>query len=418
MLRRLLKWIAIVAGGMIGVLLIASVILVWITGSRLEERLEAIRAAGDPLSIAELARDPIPPERNAATFLRRAQDDIEAISKELMDVYGSDGYSNGSPSESELKKIQSALEAHPDVIPLVQQAANCADYDPELDYSLGPRQFMNSIERLSGLRSPIRLLKARTLLLKSQGDLEEALRNSMLIFRLCRHYDREPMLVGYLVGAACRGVGVEAANLVLRSGPVDKSAREALEAELARHDDTSGFQHALKSERVIGIENYQAIPSRNWWPNRAMWDVDQAAYLDLIDQHLSLASQPYRRVAATGLAAEPAPGKGAVLTQLVKPAVLAARQAADRVRAQIRCLRVLNAVQRLEEQGTAEPELSDLGLPKEATTDPFSGEPLQVKKRPDGWLIYAVGKDLKDDGGRVTDAGVGPLGWSGGSDVK
>ena len=58
------------------------------------------------------------------------------------------------------------------------------------------------------------------------------------------------------------------------------------------------------------------------------------------------------------------------------------------------------------------PALSDLGLPPAATTDPFSGEPLQLKKLPEGWLVYSVGTNLVDDGGELDefqDVGAGPI---------
>jgi hypothetical protein len=58
------------------------------------------------------------------------------------------------------------------------------------------------------------------------------------------------------------------------------------------------------------------------------------------------------------------------------------------------------------------PKLTDLGLPGEATIDPFNGQPLHVKKLPEGWLVYSVGSNLINDGGRLdgkTDLGAGPI---------
>ena len=79
----------------------------------------------------------------------------------------------------------------------------------------------------------------------------------------------------------------------------------------------------------------------------------------------------------------------------------------------IRCLRVLNALQTHVPEGSDEvPKLSELGLPAETTTDPYTGDPLHVKKLPQGWLIYSVGKNFVDDGGKFddehSDVGVGP----------
>ena len=58
------------------------------------------------------------------------------------------------------------------------------------------------------------------------------------------------------------------------------------------------------------------------------------------------------------------------------------------------------------------PNLRDLGLPAEATIDPFNSQPLHVKKLPKGWMVYSVGINLVNDGGildGVTDLGAGPI---------
>ena len=77
---------------------------------------------------------------------------------------------------------------------------------------------------------------------------------------------------------------------------------------------------------------------------------------------------------------------------------------------QVSLLRVLNALQTHVPAGSnAVPKLSELGLPAATITDPFTGEPLHVKKLPQGWLVYSVG-NYRDDGGNFDglDIGVGP----------
>ena len=62
--------------------------------------------------------------------------------------------------------------------------------------------------------------------------------------------------------------------------------------------------------------------------------------------------------------------------------------------------------------GDRVPPLGDLGLPSDATTDPFDGEPLRVKNAPRGWMVYSVGRNGVDDGGQfehAADVGVGPV---------
>ena len=411
--KRILKWTGIIGGTLIAILLVVNAIWVWRTGSRLEKKLAALRAEGEPLSLADLARD-LPSEKNAAILLRRARSDLEAINKELTDVYSSEGYEEGRLSEAELKTIRSSLETYPKVIPLLRQAAACEDYDPQLDYTVGPAAFLaGTVDHVSHPRTVARVLRARVPLLLADGKREEAMETCVVMFRLCRHFDRQPMVVGYLVSLACRGVAVEASNLVLQAGPLPDDARETLEAELALHDGVEAYRRALKTERAYGLESIRTMPGRNFWiVGRALWNDAECYYLDMIDRHLAAASRPYSEVVAT----TPPPARHRLvfrsLTDLAEPAIAVGREAMERTRAGIRCLRVLNAVQGRVEQGVAEPKLADLGLPPAATTDPFTGKPLHLKKTPEGWLVYSVGKDLKDDGGDVSEArdvGVGPI---------
>ena len=81
--QEILKWTGIVLGGLIAVLLIANAVFVWRSSAAVESRLQAIRDAGDPVSMGELARPPILPEDNATTFLRRATNDLVAVDKDL-----------------------------------------------------------------------------------------------------------------------------------------------------------------------------------------------------------------------------------------------------------------------------------------------------------------------------------------------
>jgi hypothetical protein len=93
-----------------------------------------------------------------------------------------------------------------------------------------------------------------------------------------------------------------------------------------------------------------------------------------------------------------------------------ANTAWTRTRAQIRALRVLNALVTLRVDPTETAAIGDLELPPEATLDPFNREPLKIKHADDGWIVYSVGENLADDGGAVTteddgrplDVGVAP----------
>ncbi|TVS08969.1 MAG: hypothetical protein EA424_27980 [Planctomycetaceae bacterium] len=138
--------------------------------------------------------------------------------------------------------------------------------------------------------------------------------------------------------------------------------------------------------RPLGVQRYG--PGGRVWPARGFWNNATIYYLDLIDQQRSLASTPFHKL----LAADPPPVRKPVspwnvLADQILPGIDVMRQAVERCRAKMRCLRVLNAATRLEQQDVAVTGLADLGLSEEETTDPFTGQPLLIKRLPDGWLI-------------------------------
>jgi len=81
-----------------------------------------------------------------------------------------------------------------------------------------------------------------------------------------------------------------------------------------------------------------------------------------------------------------------------------------------RCLRVLNAMEAIQQQdGKEVDDIELLSLPREATTDPISQKPLRLKKTDQGLVIYSVWWNGVDDNGRFNyrtgDWGIGPPGY-------
>jgi len=394
---------------------------VWSTGTQLERRLVALRQAGDPVQLADLAREPIPPERNADVFLRRAADDLDAIQKELLGFYPKTVYPTGTLSPADRERLEKLFAAYPRVMPLLEQAADCPDSDPQLDGTRPTTRFVEPyMEHSSKHRLLARVLRARSALLLSKGRADDALATQVLMLRLTRHWRREPLLIGYLMTLACEHVAMDGANQVLQAGPVSPSARQALDTELALHDTMEGYNWALRSERSYSLSSVRELPASGFWLMRGFANELALGLIDLFDRYLEKGSRPYAEVVSDKSGA-PTPSHGpnlyGALIRLLEPSLAAIREPAERPRAMSRSLRVLSALQARVPPGSDRvPKRTDLGLPEEATIDPYNGEPLHVKKLPEGWMVYSVGKNLVDDGGILdfkNDLGAGPISQTG-----
>jgi hypothetical protein len=424
LIYKILIRLGLVLGAVLALLLIANSYFVWATGIQLQEQLTTLREAKDPVTLKDLAQPAVPPEKNAFVFLCRAEAGIEAINKELRAVYDKEPPNEGGRlTPKEQSAVLAAWDAYPQVLPLLRQAAACPAYQPDLDYTVGLTELSEVISKQQGKRRELfRALQGRVRLLSARGEQEEALRTCTLMFCLARHMEKEPTLINYLVTLACRAMSIQVANEVLRSGPVPDAARKEFEAELARNQDGEGFRYGLKSERAYGLEVFetQLLPEAGWLGG-AFFRFNQVSILRMYQEQLALIDKPYAqfaKVEARWKAEKPGWFSPNTFTRLLFPAVAKTREARERVLAQVRCLAVFSTLQRTA-KAEGELKLADLKLSAEITTDPFTGDPLRIKKVGGQWVVYSVGQDLKDDGGDVgvpspgkdlgKDVGVGPV---------
>lgn len=412
-IKRALVWTGAGLAALVSILLFVVAILNWTTGARLQRRIKALRAAGQPVCLADLTREPIPAQQDAAALLGRIEDDVQSIQKELRVLYEDDqAYTADAPTDAQIQLIRSTLSAYPEVLPTIELASRCPDYVSPCDFSLPPGPFAEGLmKRVNLLRGVARTVQYAGVVQLADGQRVDSLNRSIQLFRLTRHFDREPTMVSYLVSLACRSIALNMANRCLQDGPLPQSARSALETELARHDSMEGFLWMLRSERPFGLDNFQAL-STGWMAlGGAYWKRAELQYLDWFDRQVEVGATSAFKT--PGYVTQPSVSLSSLnpLVRNVIPAFNAVRGAMNRVRAQLRCLRVLNALQALEPQPEdSAVDLTRLALPGNATIDPYTGEPLHVKRVKAGWIVYSVFDDRVDDGGNIKqhkDVGVG-----------
>ena len=391
----------------------------------------------------------VPPEENTVTYLNRAMSDAELLTKELEPIWisideqestlreerGDDEKVEIFPTDAELEKFEAAFTAYPKVIPLLQQAANCPGY--YVDYQEKLRQ--NQVDQETAfdmstndtcrrsVADPIAkgtlldaigkdaqkarmfarlFVSGRFPLLMAKEQYDQAVQDSIVVLKLARLSSKEPAMVHFLVRSALRYMAIERINRVLQSQQVSDKVRQELEEELAKADVRHDHLYSLKTERAFNVscfdESFGCMP----WYSRTFWNWQQVGTLDVVNWAIARATAalPENSTAGSVNRHEEDPPSCGVLGQLLIPSLEATEEVANRSEAQIRALRVLNALgQRDNPEKESLANLSDLGLPESATIDPYSGKPLIVKKVEGGWLIYSVGENRIDDGGDLNE---------------
>jgi hypothetical protein len=301
-----------------------------------------------------------------------------------------------------IEAYRKVLAAHPAAVDLLFQASQCPEYFLDLNYvtKSGSDFVADMLPKVQLVRAAIRVLNYRVMLLLSEGKREEALNTCLAMLRLSNLFSRAPALIGQLVAIAIRNVSITATNRVLRDGELPPEAHDRLEAELARQSFRDAYRHSLVTERPIGVAHFDDM--RMYYSGLPHGKRDEASHLELLDVIIANADRPYGDPEAAA-AYRAVMDKAGPMTKGLGPAIEAANESVTRNEAQARCLRVLNAILRRPRQDQADVKLSDLKLPDDATIDPFNGQPLNLRHADAGWLVYSIGGNLKDDGGKVDD---------------
>jgi hypothetical protein len=414
---RPLKIVALGLGLLVGLGLISWAVTNARATARVAEGIAALRAAGEPTTLADLRRKPIPPESNAMTYLDQAAPAVKAMVSAVFAVEEQateeerKAVGDNGPSPAILAAMRDALAAHPDVMPLFERAAACPDFDWQWDFNLTSQSFMESMltERFSALRNVWRVLGYQAHVQLADGRRDDALRTCLTMLKLTRLPHHEPCVVNFLVGMAVRSHSIRVTEQVLASGPVSPELHAELEAELARQDLAAAYRESLRSERAFGNDCFRDIGMPYHF--QSLFKNDHCDYLDLIAFAIATSDRTLSDAHVRDELARVSREAGS-LTRLIVSAIDGARESRFRNETLLHTLRVLNAIQAREQAGDeSEPQLDKLGLPVEATLDPVNGDPLQIRRTPQGWLIYGVGANLTDDGGQLEDdldVGVGP----------
>jgi hypothetical protein len=312
------------------------------------------------------------------------------------------------------KEIRLAFEAYPQVLPLLEQAATAPDYNAELDYTSPPEAVRSQLHAiLFNSRSVIRVLRIRAEWLAAEGDGDGALETCRNGLRLLRHFSRNPFLVIYYTVAAEADGVIDVANLTLQHASVSRRLRNVFDAELAMVAPTYSLPLAIRSERALVVDFVRTHSGeQSWILGRAIWNHRASECLQFFTTFLALADNalPFRRTLDT-IRAMPAKRWNLPWTYSRDTVDMACRRYTKAV-ALSRCLRIINALQNHAPfDGKKAPMLSQLGLPPDTFTDPYNDNPLYIKPKGQGWLVYSVGADFRDDGGELAhdrDVGLGP----------
>ncbi len=419
------------------VLLLAALVLWNYYSPRSDSRIEAIRKAGYPVTLAELDAwyPAVPDAENAALVYTNAFALLETPGNSSQAPSLSARLSNltlpprgeNLPAEDQAE-ISNLLASNQAALRLLHSAAS-------LEASRYPVNLKDGaftlLPHLSKVKVAVMLLCAESQLHSAHGEYEMAVQSLVAAGRLADSLRAEPLLISQLVRISNWDIIFSRLQWNLNVVSLTDEQLGSLQRLLNEAEQPQAFARGLAGEQANGLAFFtnrraqslllssgsassddasvslRAVLLFDFLKLTGQFQKDKAFYLTAMATNLAAAIQPYPArfsLSQRSSATVPAPpGRFYIVSRLFLPALGRTFVKDAEHAARIRVMEAVLAVERYRRaHSEALPASLNELVPAFLDTvpqDPIDGQPLRFKKLPKGYVIYSIGSDGKDDGG-------------------
>lgn len=402
--------------------------------ARLRRAYADLEKDGRPMRAAEVIPPQVPDAQNgamlyaSATLLLKAQSSPEtgqpdARREELLGYLSeqADEFAAGTLDPNKQAEFRQLMEQEvvTSALSAVRQGAQRPACRFDCDYGNG----VGLNPYLSDLRTLGRVIGAKACLEAEAGRSEAAWDLAQTLVTMADGRRTEPIIISQLVRMAL--VGLSCATIQKLAATISPNSQqyESLMGTLDTLDDVQPLVQAVDGERILMGEwlftlpkgelykQLRQIAAESYWPEivlrlrfrrltfKPLFLSDHAAYLQLMRKHAHLFEQPFSADLRDNLEKEEhAVPKRYLLTHSLTPAVGRIKDVHCRMVADVRITRAGLALLRYRQTHGSLPETLD-ALRLTDATDPFTGKPLFYRRDDEGFILYSVGGDLKDNDG-------------------
>ncbi len=410
--------IVLIALGIYGYFVLRSVVsTAQVEANSLPAELAAARREGLPLEPSDLRpATPIPDDQNAANVYRAISPKISHLPSIPSDSIANVAIGDGTTKD--IAKVQNYLTHHENQLSQIEGAS----YLPHCDFKPRWEEGMELLfPDFARLREVARLFAARAMLKSKSGDPIGALSDIATAGRIARHAGEVPTIIGSLVQIAIDAIADRAFLQVLHAHSTDSKVLQAAQSAAAAFDPSPDVAHTFGGEAVMlrmtihkirdstealdeSVAHFVPIRLKNrrvWcdaWEARMIhyWRRVYAIFSrtknDQLAQFQALEKEGARMDAQSKLPMHEVDG---ILTPMYGLVWLKATEA--NARGLLRSTMLLLFEYRIK-HGHFPATLVDIHAPN----DPFTGSSLHYRTTSKGLILYSVGANFKDDGGKTS----------------
>lgn len=389
----------------------------------IQERIEAIRSEGYPVTFEELDQwysIPLDAENSAYIVIDAIDYYTEPNNAQVMPVVGP--VQLPSRTEPMPKKMKNLISQY---LMDNQKSLELLHKTADLEYGRYPINLSLGLGTLTPNLSEIRkcafLLRLESVYSSENGDSTIVVNSIKSIFGAARTLSREPILVSQLVRIAIENLGISSLEYSMNRITFSNEEMNELGDVFQKAEDSSGMKLALVGERCFTLSVFEnpmsisnnviggglpATPLLGIYKALGIMDKEAVIFLDLEKEYIDAFELPaYKQIVAfeaIQVKVDALPRVYLFLHNLM-PAYSRVIVLNIRNIAHLRTAQTALAVQRYRLNNGRLPDSLDKLVPdylKSVPLDPFDGKEIRYKKLERGFVIYSIGEDMKDDGGK------------------
>jgi hypothetical protein len=406
--------------------------------SEIKQRLSVIKAANLPTSGQELNewRHPVPDAENSALVLTQAFALLQKFPADRADGVSESRLLEQSRqwSANTRKLVVEYIATNAPALEMAHDAIQRPRCHYAADYSYGP---LTELPHLDGLKHLARIVALRAVIEAEEKHTNAWAEEIGLEFRLAATLNEEPVLISCLVHDSILRMAVQSAERGFNLFSPDGPTCEKLDAMFVTAGSTNLLPTALIGERAMLIPVFRLSraeiqhfgktdedgvsvkekPQRfSGKPMTFLWltggfERDLNFFLQVMETNIAYAAlPPPASLAFTNFSEQlidVAQRRYYILSSLLLPSyanVIVKHATTD---ANVQLARIALAVERFRlASGTSPENLNEL-VPQFLSAvplDPFDGQPLRYHRLAKGYVVYSIGRDGHDDGGREKPA--------------
>ena len=437
MRKRTVKILKVIAIAVV-VLGVLYAIAVAVSSAKLSRACANLEKAGRPMKATDVIPKAVPDDENAALLYESAilllkaqpasRESGQPAEQDNLLIYlgGLSGtFLTESLDADKRAEIEQLLE-----LDVVQKAISIIEQGTERrlcrfnhDYTAGINMLLPN---LSEMRDLTRILAAKACLEAADGRPDAAWKLVQIQLRFSDAMRNEPILITQLVRFAMIRTACETIQKLCEAAPPNAEQYRSVENLLSDYEDRKPLVLALDGERLLlGEWAFHALRNGSvkdipdvtgdesgfgevlmslYAAFKPLLLADHAAYVRVMGEFTKSAQQPYSPNEASAINGkiEQTGSRLHVVTNMLVPAIIRVKILYGELIAKIHITRAgLAVLQDKKNRGAFPQTLESLNL--KDVRDPFSDGPLHYRANPNGFILYSVGPDQKDNNGKTKE---------------